>query len=153
MRYTARMSKHVHFGDKTRQAALFETMMLAAAADGVVTKEEVEEIYRRVFERPEFKGIQASDLREAIAHAAQRIAAAKDLAHLLPTLATRLPDEPSRKLAFGLACSVAMADRSAVPSELAVLKALQSTFDIRESEVVELFEAAENHAPLPPTKT
>ena len=26
--------KHVHFGDATRQAALFETMMLAAMADG-----------------------------------------------------------------------------------------------------------------------
>ena len=63
--------KHVHFGDATRQAALFETMMLAAMADGKVTKTEVEQIYRRVFERPEFHGIQAADLKTAITHAAE----------------------------------------------------------------------------------
>lgn len=147
------MPKHVHFGDKTRQSALFETMVLVAAADGVVTKEEVEEIYRRVFERPEFQGIQAADLKAAIAHAAQQIGQAKDLAHILPSLATRLPDEASRRLAFGLACSVAMADRRAYPSELEVLKSLQTAFVLRESEVVKLFEAAENHAPLPKTKS
>ena len=84
---------------------------------------------------------------------AEQVAKAKDLAHILPTLSSRLPDEASRKLAFGLACSVVMADKRAHPQELAVLKALQNAFDIRESEVVELFEAAENHAPLPPTKT
>src|SRR3954470_5543092 len=48
---------HVHFNDSTRQAALFETMILAAAADGAIDKVELEEIYRRVFERPEFHGI------------------------------------------------------------------------------------------------
>ncbi|MBS2025024.1 MAG: tellurite resistance TerB family protein [Deltaproteobacteria bacterium] len=146
------MSKHVHFGDETRQAALFETMVLVAGADGVVSKDEVEEIYRRVFERPEFQGIHANDLKEAISHAAKNVAKAKDLGHILPTLSQRLPDQASRNLAFGLACSVAMADHRAHPSELAVLKALQNAFDIRESEVVALFEAAENHAPLPPTK-
>ena len=36
----------VHFGDKTRQAALFETMILAAGSDGSVSKVEVEEIYQ-----------------------------------------------------------------------------------------------------------
>ena len=145
------MSKHIHFGDETRQAALFETMVLAAGADGKVNKDEVEEIYRRVFERPEFQGIQAADLKAAISQAAQRVAKAKDLGHILPTLAQRLPESDARKLAFGLACSVVMADRKTHPSELTVLKALQNAFDIRESEVVELFEAAENHAPLPPT--
>ncbi|TMB35960.1 MAG: hypothetical protein E6J61_00980 [Deltaproteobacteria bacterium] len=64
----------VHFGDTTRQAALFETMILAAGSDGSVTKVEVEEIYRRVFERPEFNGIHAGDLKAAISHAAQVVA-------------------------------------------------------------------------------
>ncbi|TMB28003.1 MAG: hypothetical protein E6J62_18435 [Deltaproteobacteria bacterium] len=67
----------VHFGDTTRQAALFETMILAAGSDGSVTKVEVEEIYRRVFERPEFNGIHAGDLKAAISHAAQVVAKAK----------------------------------------------------------------------------
>ena len=65
---------HVHFSDETRQAALFETMILAAGSDGDVSRVEVEEIYRRVFERPEFHGIHASDLRQAISHAAQKVA-------------------------------------------------------------------------------
>lgn len=143
------MSKHITFGDQTRQAALFETMILAAGADGAVSRDEVEEIYRRVFERPEFQGIQAEDLKKAIAHAAQQVAKAKDLGHILPTLSARLPDAASRKLAFGLAASIAMVDRRTHPSELAVLKALQNAFDLTEADVVELFEAAENHAPIP----
>ena len=142
-------TRHVHFGDSTRQAALFETMILVAGADGVVTREEVEEIYRRVFERPEFKGIHAKDLKDAISHAAKQVAKAKDMEHILPSLAERLPDGESRRLAFGLAASVAMADRKTHPTELAVLKALQGTFQIPDDDVVRLFEAAESHAPLP----
>ena len=145
-------NKHVHFGDATRQAALFETMMLAAMADGKVTKTEVEQIYRRVFERPEFHGIHAADLKTAITHAAERVAQAHDLMHLLPTLAERLPDKPSRELAFGLAASVALADRVADPRELGILKALQNAFDLTEADVARLFEAATLMAPLPATQ-
>jgi uncharacterized tellurite resistance protein B-like protein len=142
-------NRHVHFGDSTRQAALFETMILVAGADGTVTREEVEEIYRRVFERPEFKGIHAQDLKDAISHAAKQVAKAKSMDYILPSLAERLPDGESRRLAFGLAASVAMADGKTHPTELAVLKALQGVFDIPDDDVVRLFEAAESHAPLP----
>ena len=142
---------HVQFGDASRQAALFESMMLAAMADGTVTKIEVEEIYRRVFERPEFHGIHAADLKKAITHAAQRVAEAQDLLHLLPTLAERLPDKASRELAFGLAASVAVADRRADPRELGILKALQNAFDLTEAEVASLFEAATDGSAFPAT--
>src|SRR3979409_728360 len=107
----------VHFGDKTRQAALFETMILAAGSDGSVSKVEVEEIYRRVFERPEFNGIHAGDLKAAISHAAQVVAKAKDLADVLPSIAERLPDKRSRELAFGLAASTAPAAAKLAPPE------------------------------------
>jgi len=127
--------RHVHFGDRTRQAALFETMMLAAGAD--------------VFERPEFQGIQAEDLRHALEHAAEQVSKGHDLEHVLPSLASRLPDAPSRQLAFGLAASVAMANRKQLPAELQVLKALQQAFEIADADVVALFDAAERHAPLP----
>src|SRR5437660_4933309 len=143
---------HVHGSDRSRQAALFETMILAAASDGKVTKVEVEEIYRRVFERPEFHGIHANDLKQAITHAAERVAQSRDLMHLLPTLAERLPDKASRELAFGLAASVALADRVADPRELGILKALQNAFDLTEAEVARLFEAATIGAGLPSTK-
>ncbi len=107
---------HVHFSDETRQAALFETMILAAGSDGDVSKVEVEEIYRRVFERPEFHGIHASDLRQAISRAAQQVAQVGDLSSILSSIAERLPDRASRELAFGLAASVAWADGPAHPS-------------------------------------
>jgi len=74
---------NVQFGDSTRQAALFETMILAAAADGAVDKVELQEIYRRVFERPEFHGIHADDLKVAIEHAARRVAEAHSLEHIV----------------------------------------------------------------------
>jgi len=141
--------RHVHFGDRTRQAALFETMILVAGADGRVTKEEIEEIFRRVFERPEFKGIHAQDLRDALEHAAGQVAKGHDLEHVLPSLARRLDDAPSRLLAFGLAASVAMAEHRTRPAEFQVLKALQRAFEIEDAEVAALFEAAASHAPLP----
>jgi hypothetical protein len=110
---------------------------------------EVEEIYRRVFERPEFQGIQASDLRQAIAHAAQKVANAGELSYILPSIAERLPDKASRELAFGLAASVAWADRRTHPPELTFLKALQQTFELGDEDVARLFELAGGDAPLP----
>lgn len=149
---TTTTNKHVHFGDASRQAALFETMMLAAMADGKVDRPEVEQIYRRVFERPEFHGIHANDLKQAITHAAERVANSHDLMHLLPRLAERLPDKPSRNLAFGLAAAVVLADHVADPREIGILKALQNAFDLTEAEVAQLFEAATLNAPFPQTQ-
>lgn len=144
--------RHVHFSDKTRQAALFETMILAAAADGRVTKDEVEEIYRRVFERAEFEGIHANDLKQAIERAATRVAEAHSLEHILPSIADRLPDRATRELAFGLAASVALADHRTPPAELNVLKALQEMFDLDDDSVARLYETAQAHGQFPPTK-
>src|SRR5262249_16254168 len=108
----------VHFADETRQAALFEIMILAAGSDGDVSKVEAQEICRGVFERPEFHGIHASDLRQAISRAAQQVSQAGELSVILESMAQRLPDRPSRELAFGLAASVAWADRRSHPPEL-----------------------------------
>jgi uncharacterized tellurite resistance protein B-like protein len=145
-------SRHIHFNDSTRQAALFETMILAAAADGRVDRIEVEEIYRRVFERPEFHGIHADDLKKAIEHAAKRVAEAHSLEHILPSIVDRLPDKASRELAFGLAASVVVADGKAPPEELEILRALQDMFDLSEDDVARLFETAQTHGQFPPTK-
>jgi uncharacterized tellurite resistance protein B-like protein len=142
---------HIHFNDKTRQAAMFETMILAAAADGSVERVEVEEIYRRVFERPEFHGIHAADLKEAIEHAAKRVAEAHSLEHILPSIVDRLPDKASRELAFGLAASVCVADGKTPPAEMEILKALQDMFDLSEEDVARLFETAQSHGEFPPT--
>jgi uncharacterized tellurite resistance protein B-like protein len=148
----AMTTDHVHFADSTRQAALFETMILAAAADGRVDRVEVEEIYRRVFERPEFHGIHADDLKTAIEHAARRVAEAHSLEHILPSIVDRLPDKASRELAFGLAASVIVVDGRTPKAELNVLKALQDMFDLSEDDVARLFETAQQHGEFPPTK-
>jgi uncharacterized tellurite resistance protein B-like protein len=145
-------TKHVHFNDSTRQAALFETMILAAAADGRVDRVEVEEIYRLVFQRSEFHGIHADDLKKAIEHAARRVAEAHSLEHILPSIVDRLPDKASKELAFGLAASVIVADGKTPPAELNILKALQDMFDLDEDDVARLFETAQLHGKFPPTK-
>jgi uncharacterized tellurite resistance protein B-like protein len=145
-------NSHVHFHDSTKQAALFETMILAAAADGAVERVEVEEIYRQVFERPEFHGIHADDLKKAIEHAAKRVAEAHSLEHILPSIVDRLPDKASRELAFGLAASIAIADGKTPPAELEILKALQDMFDLTEQDVERLFETAQQHGAFPPTR-
>jgi uncharacterized tellurite resistance protein B-like protein len=145
-------NQHIHFKDSTRQAALFETMILAAAADGAVERVEVEEIYRQVFNRPEFHGIHADDLKTAIEHAAKRLAEAHSLEHILPSIVDRLPDKASRELAFGLAVSVVIADGRTPPAELNILKALQDMFDLTEEDVARLFETAQAHGQFPPTK-
>jgi uncharacterized tellurite resistance protein B-like protein len=143
---------HVHFSDGTRQAALFETMILAAAADGAVERVEVEAIYRLVFERPEFHGIHAADLKQAIEHAAKRVSEAHSLEHILPSIVDRLPDRASKELAFGLAAAVVVSDGRTPPEELNILKALQDMLDLTEEDVARLFEAAQAHGQFPPTK-
>ena len=144
-------SKHIHFSDKSRQSALFETMILAAMADGAVQRSEIDEIYRRVFERPEFHGIHADDLKQAIEHAARRVTEAHSLDHILPSIADRLPDRESRELAFGLAASVAVADNKTPPAEIAILKALGDMLDLSDADVARLFETAQEHGEFPPT--
>jgi uncharacterized tellurite resistance protein B-like protein len=146
------VTTHVHFSDSTRQAALFETMILAAAADGAVERVEVEAIYRLVFERPEFHGIHANDLKTAIEHAAKRLSEAHSLEHILPSIVDRLPDRASRELAFGLAAAVVVSDGKAPPSELNILKALQDMFDLTEEDVARLFETAQARGQFPSTK-
>src|SRR2546423_4464742 len=120
-------------------------MILAAAADGAVDKVELQEIYRRVFERPEFHGIQAEDLKKAVEPAAKRVAEAHSLEHILPSIVDRLPDKASRELAFGLAASVGLADGKAPPAEMEIRKALQDMFALTEKEVARLFETAQRH--------
>jgi hypothetical protein len=141
--------RHIQFGHKSRQAALLETMILVAGADGRVTRAEIDEIYRRVFERPEFKGIQARDLKDALSHAAEQVQNGKKLDGVLKSLVARLPDATARRLAFGLAAAVATASRKPLPKELVLLRSLQASFGIADNDVAALFDAAACHAPLP----
>ena len=79
---------------------------------------------------------------------AKRLSAARSLDEVLSQLKQRLPDHRNRLLAFGLATSVALADRKATRAELGLLKSFQAALQVTETEVSRLFEAVEAGQPL-----
>jgi uncharacterized tellurite resistance protein B-like protein len=128
---------------KQRNAALVETMLLAAMADGSVSQLEMQTLLRRVIERPEFEGTKPDELNALVETSAQRLAEAKDLQHILSSLRTRLPDHKTRMLAFGLAAAVAFADQRATRLELGLLKTIQAALGISEDEVAQIIDIIE----------
>ncbi len=118
-----------------RNAALIETMLLAASADGHVDPVELRVLIARVIERPEFEGTSAEALNELVESSVRRLAGARQLEDVLGSLRDRLPEHRNRLLAFGLASSVAFADRKASREELGLLKTIQAALGISEDEV------------------
>jgi uncharacterized tellurite resistance protein B-like protein len=137
---------------KQRNAALVETMLLAAMADGSVSQLEMQTLLRRVIERPEFEGTKPEELNALVETSAQRLAAASNLQEILASLRTRLPDHKTRMLAFGLAAAVAFADQRATRMELGLLKTIQAALGISEDEVagwgLPEVEESSGHPPL-----
>jgi uncharacterized tellurite resistance protein B-like protein len=128
---------------KQRNAALVETMLLAAMADGSVSQLEMQTLLRRVIERPEFEGTKPDELNALVESSARHLAEAKDLQHILSSLRTRLPDHKTRMLAFGLAAAVAFADQRATRMELGLLKTIQAALGISEDEVAQIIDIIE----------
>lgn len=118
-----------------RNAALIEAMMLAASADGEVAPRELQILIARVIDRPEFEGTDAESLNALVEASARRLSEAKQLEDVLASLRERLPERRNRLLAFGLAASVAFADRRATREELGLLKTIQAALGISEDEV------------------
>lgn len=118
-----------------RNAALIEAMLLAASADGRVDPRELQILIARVIERPEFEGTDAEALNALVEASAKRLSQAAKLEDVLTSLRERLPEHRNRLLAFGLAASVAFADRKASREELGLLKTIQSALGISEVEV------------------
>ena len=96
-----------------RNAALVEVMLLAAMADGQLTEPAVQELLRRILERPEFDGTHPQELSNLVEKGVSTLAAAPNLEQILQQLRERLPTHQNRVLAFGLAASVALADQRA----------------------------------------
>lgn len=128
---------------KDRNAALVETMLLAAMADGVVSEREMQTLLSRVLERPEFEGTRPDELNALIEQSARSLADAGSLEEILSSLRQRLPDHRNRMLAFGLAAAIAFADRRATRSELGLLKTFQAALGISEEEVANIIELVE----------
>lgn len=133
---------------RDRNAALIDAMILAASADGQLRPVEVQTVIQRVIERPEFEGVQATELAGLVEASALRLSQAKALEDILHGLRARLPDHRNRLLAFGLATSVVLADRQALEDELGLLKSMQNALGVSEEEVSRVFETVESGASL-----
>ena len=128
---------------RARNAALVESMLLAAAADGEVSQVELESMLGRVIKRPEFEGTKPGELKTLVEEGAARLASAEKLDDVLASLRERLPEHPNRVLAFGLAAGVVFADRKTDRAELGLLKTLQAGLGISEEEVAQAFGVVE----------
>jgi tellurite resistance protein len=128
---------------RERNAALVETMLLAASADGRIDPKELQLLIARVIERPEFEGTDAEALNAMLEHGARRLSEAKRLEDVLATLNERLPERRNRLLAFGLAASVAFGDRKTTREELGLLKTIQLSFGISEAEVQKVIDVVQ----------
>lgn len=126
-----------------RNAALLDAMVLCASADGVFQEAELKQLLTRIIERPEFEGVHAQQLAQLIEDSARRLSQARTLEDILHALKGKLPDHRNRLLAFGLATSVALADRRATREELGLLKSVQAALGITEEEVSKLFATVE----------
>ncbi|HEY1088188.1 MAG TPA: tellurite resistance TerB family protein [Archangium sp.] len=131
-----------------RNAALLDAMVLSATADGSIAPQELKQLLTRVIERPEFEGVQAQELGQLVEASARRLSHARTLDDVLRALKDKLPGHRNRLLAFGLATSVALADRRASREELGLLKTFQAAFGITEDEVSKVFAAVESNADL-----
>jgi len=128
---------------RDRNAALIDAMILAASANGGMREAEMQALIHRVIERPEFDGTNAKDLNGLVEASARRLSHARGLEDILSSLRERLPDHRNRLLAFGLAASVALADRKATRTELGLLKGVQASLGITDEEVSRVFEVVE----------
>lgn len=121
-----------------RNAALVETMLLEAAADGRLSKAELIAVIRRIVERPEFEGTRGDELTRLVENSAARMAAAPSLERILESLRERLPGDDERRLAYGLAASVAFAEKQTTRGHQSVLKIIQSALEITEEDVARI---------------
>ncbi len=128
---------------RDRNAALIDAMILAASANGSIGALEMQNLIARVIERPEFEGTDAKVLNELVEGSARRLSQARGMDDIFSSLQKRLPDHRNRLLAFGLATSIALADRKASRAELGLLKSVQQALGISEDEVSRIFETIE----------
>lgn len=133
---------------RERNAALVESMVLAACADGTVSAPEIDAILKRVRERPEFDGVALEEVRVLVSEATERLSQAGRMEDVLSALRTRLKSHHNRLLSFGLAASVALADRRASRTELGLLKTFQRGLGVSEVEVEKVITAVESGEPL-----
>lgn len=132
---------------RERNEALVDAMLVAAVADGQVSRLELRTLLRRMHERPEFEGLSLEAIGE-IVQARSDALSSLPMSDVLDSLRARLPEHSNRLLAFGLAAAVAFADQRATRSELGLLKTLQAALGITEDEVVRIVDVVERGGSL-----
>lgn len=118
---------------------LVESMVLGAVADGELDQRESESIVDAIATRPEFRGMEAAELRSDLE------AAWSGLIHdgarvRLHALAGALDRYPHRVLAFRGAVSVAMSNGALTDDEIEFLRDMQNVLGIHEEDVTRAFD-------------
>jgi len=113
----------------TREQAFVEVMLLMAAADGEVQKEEATQLALTIASREEFAAMSESDISSAVTGALGRIQSQGE-EQRLNELAGLLPGEDERLKAMMFAYSILVADGVVAPGETACLARMQQVFGL-----------------------
>lgn len=125
--------------------AILETMFLMAAVDGVVQKDELEQLaasFQAVVDMHQVKGL---DLQALLDRFNEKLARDGWRARL-DACAQRIRSADSRAFAFRLAAGVAFVDDHVAHAEAAAIEALSSVFEIPRAESQDILD--EVHAEL-----
>lgn len=126
---------------------LVEAMLLMVAADGVVADEEIAQLTRTIAEHPAFGGLSPDAIGDEFQRAFNALSDDGFEARL-DALARGLESYKSRLLAFAFATGICFADGDIAEQELALLKAFQTVFLLRDTHVAEIFEALQSDEPI-----
>lgn len=111
------------------QAALIYAMVMASAADSVMTDAELSHIGEMVSHLPIFSGFDTERLPEIANDCAQLLADEDGLDKAFAAMREALP-ERLRETAYALACDVVAADGQAAQEELRLLELMRYALDI-----------------------
>jgi tellurite resistance protein len=112
-----------------RHTALIFTMVLVAAAEGVMTDAELDTIGRQVRYLPVFRNYDHDRLIEVGRQCAELLRDEDGLDLACDMIAEALP-QPLRETAYALACEVAAADGALAGEEISLLQLLRRRLEV-----------------------
>jgi uncharacterized tellurite resistance protein B-like protein len=129
--------------------SILEVMYLVAQADGFFSQEERREFLETVTSLSEGKlgSVQLSQLVDSWV----KRGAASDVDKCLQELASALPDELSRRIAYGLALQIADADGQYLEAEATMLRRISDAFGLEDAASDEIAASVRmSRGPRPP---
>ena len=120
--------------DEGVERSFIETMMLMAAADGVIDPAEIDKFGHELAHQRDFNQISPQQVSSHLSQALEKLAA-EGVEARLKSIASSLPREEQRQTAFKLALEMCLADGHADVHERALLKLLQEHFELSDDQV------------------